>query len=138
MTFDDEPKDACDQLPAKYQPRFFTTTALQQAKVELTWDETNPDRLEISEKISSGKLDDISEKELENYLAASSDEDHSSEESEAEDSAQGKRHFLILAQFIAVLQAARLTNTRRCWRVSKTRSRTRTRTLKWRSPGARA
>ncbi|KAH1019956.1 hypothetical protein HUJ04_009698 [Dendroctonus ponderosae] len=88
MTFDDETKDSCDQLPTKYQPRFFTTTALQQAKVELTWDETNPDRLEISEKINSGKLDDISEKELENYLAASSDEDESSDESE-EDSQQG-------------------------------------------------
>ncbi|KAI4463119.1 hypothetical protein MML48_4g00017354 [Holotrichia oblita] len=35
MTFDDEPKEICNKLPeiTKYQPKFFTTTALQQAKV---------------------------------------------------------------------------------------------------------
>lgn len=38
-TFDDDPKEICDKLPenAKYQPRFFTTTALQQAKVSLSY-----------------------------------------------------------------------------------------------------
>ncbi|KAF7271932.1 hypothetical protein GWI33_015230 [Rhynchophorus ferrugineus] len=79
MTFDDPPKEIVDKLPDKYEPRFFITTALQQAKVDLTWDETNPDRLEINEKINSGKLDDISKDVLQNYLAGSSseeDEDH--------------------------------------------------------------
>ena len=33
MTFDETPKESCDHLPEKYEPRFFTTTALQQAKV---------------------------------------------------------------------------------------------------------
>lgn len=35
MTFDDEPKDICTEMPNlhKYKPRLFTTTALQQAKV---------------------------------------------------------------------------------------------------------
>lgn len=37
MVFDDEPKEICDSVPdvSKYQPRFFTTTALQQAKVNM-------------------------------------------------------------------------------------------------------
>lgn len=37
MTFEDEPKDVCSEMPElnKYKPRLFTTTALQQAKVTL-------------------------------------------------------------------------------------------------------
>ncbi|KAL1509267.1 hypothetical protein ABEB36_004030 [Hypothenemus hampei] len=84
MTFDDQPKEQCNKLPDKYEPRFFTTTALQQAKVELTWDETNPDRLEFTEKLNTGKLDDISEKDLQNYLASSSGEEDNVEDSENE------------------------------------------------------
>ncbi|CAH1160070.1 unnamed protein product [Phaedon cochleariae] len=82
MQFDDEPKEICDKLPEvnKYQPRFFTTTALQQAKVDLTWDETNPDRIELTQKLSSGKIDNISKADLQNYLASSS----GSEESESD------------------------------------------------------
>lgn len=83
MTFDDTPKESCDKLPDKYEPRFFTTTALQQAKVELTWDETNPDRLEFAEKINSGNTD-ISKHDLQNYLAGSSDDD-SDEKSDGSD-----------------------------------------------------
>ncbi|XP_023012251.2 ESF1 homolog [Leptinotarsa decemlineata] len=87
MEFDNEPKEVCDKLPEvnKYQPRFFTTTALQQAKVDLTWDETNPDRLEISQKLSSGKLEEISEADLQNYLASSSDEEECKEEKDESD-----------------------------------------------------
>jgi hypothetical protein len=86
MTFDDEPKDTCDKLPElnKYQPRFFTTTALQQAKVDLTWDETDPDRIEITQKLSTGKIDDISEHDLQNYLAVSDHEESAEDEEEDE------------------------------------------------------
>lgn len=82
MTFDDEPKEECNAVPetGKYKPRFFTTTALQQAKVDLTWDETNPDRVEVAQKFSSGKVDDISEADLQTYLACSSSEDENEEE----------------------------------------------------------
>lgn len=75
MTFDDEPKEICEKLPElnKYQPRFFTTTALQQAKVDLTWDETNPDRVELTQKLSTGKVDDVTDADLEAYLALSSE-----------------------------------------------------------------
>ncbi|XP_018563697.1 ESF1 homolog [Anoplophora glabripennis] len=84
MEFDDEPKEMCDKLPDvnRYQPRFFTTTALQQAKVDLTWDETNPERLEIAEKLKNGKVDGISDADLQNYLASSSGEEETEDEEE--------------------------------------------------------
>ncbi|XP_063229279.1 ESF1 homolog isoform X2 [Bacillus rossius redtenbacheri] len=81
MTFDHEPREVCDTLPelSKYKPRFFTTTALQQSKVELTWDETNPDRTEIAQKVISG---DVDRAELRTYLATSSSEDEDEESKE--------------------------------------------------------
>ncbi|KAF5302371.1 hypothetical protein FQA39_LY10410 [Lamprigera yunnana] len=74
MTFDDEPKEICNKLPeeGKYKPRFFTTTALQQAKVDLTWDETDPDRNEFIQKLASGG--EIENNHLEAYLASSSED----------------------------------------------------------------
>lgn len=81
-TFTEKPKEKCDKLPElnKYQPRFFTTTALQQAKVELTWDETNPNRIEIAKKLSDGKIDDVTDADLQAYLASSSGEESEEEE----------------------------------------------------------
>ncbi|KAL0133751.1 hypothetical protein PUN28_001014 [Cardiocondyla obscurior] len=77
MTFDQEFKDKCTEIPepVKYQPREFTTTALQQVKVQLTWDETNPDRQEFTQKLNSGKLQDIDENDLQTYLASGSESD---------------------------------------------------------------
>ncbi|XP_060531453.1 ESF1 homolog [Cylas formicarius] len=79
MCFDDKAKDICYTLPEKYQPKFFTTTALQQAKVDLTWDETNPERLEFTEKLNSGKIHAFNENDFCNYLAGSSDEEEADE-----------------------------------------------------------
>lgn len=72
-----KPHDVCTELPdlSKYQPRQFTTTALQQAKVELTWDETCPERKEITKKLMSGKVDDVTDADLRDYLASSSDDE---------------------------------------------------------------
>ncbi|XP_072398415.1 ESF1 homolog [Diabrotica undecimpunctata] len=98
MEFDDAPKEFCDKLPEvnKYQPRFFTTTALQQAKVDLTWDETDPNRIEVTEKLSSGKLDDLSQKDLQNYLASSSGEEDSDveEKEQSEDEEESKENVI--------------------------------------------
>lgn len=79
MDFDQEPKEICDKLPElpKYQPRQFTTTALQQVKVELTWDETKPERLEIIQKLNSGKFDDIDKNDLQAYVACGSSDEES-------------------------------------------------------------
>ncbi|CAG9761927.1 unnamed protein product [Ceutorhynchus assimilis] len=104
MTFDDPPKEMCDKLPEKYEPRFFTTTALQQAKVELTWDETNPDRVEFAEKINSGKMDDISEHDLQNYLAGSSDEEDLDDEQDGSDSDANSQSGNAIDKYKALLQ----------------------------------
>lgn len=78
MEFEDDPREECTEMPdlANYAPRMFQTGALQNAKVDLTWDETAEDRKEFAEKLKEGKLNTISDAELKKYLAcSSSDED---------------------------------------------------------------
>lgn len=80
MEFDDEPKDSCSELPSdKYEPRVFFTTALQQAKVELTWDETDVGRKEITDKLFSDKRNEITDQDLKKFVACSSSEGEESE-----------------------------------------------------------
>ena len=92
MDFDDEPKDVCTELPdrAKYQPRIFFTTALQQAKVELTWDETDVGRKEITDKLFTDKRNEITDQDLRKFVACSSsseaEESENNSENEASDS----------------------------------------------------
>lgn len=76
----------CTELPdmSKYTPRLFTTTALQQAKVVLTWDESNVERKELNEKLVAGKLGDVPDQELRKYVAYSS-EDESDVKSDEDD-----------------------------------------------------
>lgn len=71
----------CTELPdtAKYMPRLFTTTALQQAKVELTWDENDLDRKDLNDKLMSGKLNEVADQELRKYVAYSSEEEDDDE-----------------------------------------------------------
>ncbi|KAL5276149.1 ESF1 family protein [Megaselia abdita] len=93
MDFEDEEvKDVCTDLPNldKYQPRTYTTTALQQAKVELTWDEGSLERKEFGSKIASGKLDDVSEQEMKKFIAFSSEEEDEEEEEEKEKDVRSK------------------------------------------------
>eukprot|EP00099_Drosophila_melanogaster_P016275 NP_569906.1 uncharacterized protein Dmel_CG11417 [Drosophila melanogaster] len=88
---EDTPSDECFELPdaSSYKPRQFTTTALQQAKVDLTWDETALDRRELGDKLSSGQVDKLTDKELRQIVAYSSEEEDSeAEESPAEEAAQ--------------------------------------------------
>ncbi|CAG9786637.1 unnamed protein product [Diatraea saccharalis] len=79
VTFDQEPREVCTKLPdmSKYKPRLFTTTALQQAKVELTWDATNPNRAEVIRNALDGKIDDL---DLKEYLASSTEDEDSAQE----------------------------------------------------------
>jgi len=75
-TFDEEPHEVCTSLPepSKYEPRIFTNTALQQGKVELTWDETDPSRQEFTKKIQKN-IDSIDDTDLQAYLASSSEDE---------------------------------------------------------------
>lgn len=81
MEFEDEPKDICTEIPerARYQPRLFFTTALQQAKVELTWDETDVGRKEITDKLFSDKRGEITDHDLRKFVACSSSEGEDSD-----------------------------------------------------------
>lgn len=82
-SFDEDiPTDECYELPdaSNYKPRQFTTTALQQAKVDLTWDETALDRRELGDKLSSGKVDQLNDKELRQIVAYSSAEEDDEED----------------------------------------------------------
>ncbi|XP_058452936.1 ESF1 homolog [Malaya genurostris] len=86
MEFEDEPKESCSELPeiGKYEPRIFTTTALNQAKVELTWDENDVERKEFNEKIRAGKINEVSNLDLQKYVACSSSEDDDEAENQSE------------------------------------------------------
>ncbi|KAI8033838.1 uncharacterized protein LOC128265137 [Drosophila gunungcola] len=87
---EDTPSDECHELPdaSSYKPRQFTTTALQQAKVDLTWDETALDRRELGDKLSSGQVDKLTDKELRQIVAYSSEEDSEEDQPPAEQPAQ--------------------------------------------------
>ncbi|RLU22769.1 hypothetical protein DMN91_005047 [Ooceraea biroi] len=103
MTFDQEPKDTCTEIPepTKYQPRQFTTTALQQAKVALTWDETNMERREFFQKLNSGKWQDISESDLRTYIASPSEDDS------VEESTKNKEKLTPFEQYLEKRKAKR-------------------------------
>lgn len=75
-----EPREVITSLPdpSKYKPRYFTNTALQQGKVHLTWDETDPDRKEFTQKILTN-ADNVTDEDLQAYLAYSSGEEEEEE-----------------------------------------------------------
>ncbi|XP_016948500.1 ESF1 homolog [Drosophila biarmipes] len=83
---EDTPSDECHELPdaSSYKPRQFTTTALQQAKVDLTWDETALDRRELGDKLSSGQVDKLTDKELRKIVAYSSEEEEVEDDTDEE------------------------------------------------------
>lgn len=64
----------------KYKPHLFTTTALQQAKVNLTWDETDPRRNELVNKLKTNPKSEIDDSDLQKYVAFSSEEEDSDDE----------------------------------------------------------
>ncbi|KAK7161287.1 hypothetical protein R3I94_004080 [Phoxinus phoxinus] len=83
VTFDDEPKDrATDVDYGSYKPKLFTSAATTTAKVELTWDETDHDRVTaLCRKFNKDELLDM---DFKAYLASSSEEEEEEEEEEKE------------------------------------------------------
>ncbi|KAI1292048.1 ESF1 -like protein [Halotydeus destructor] len=81
VDFDDAPANECKTMPDpnNYRPPIFITTALQQSKVALTWDETDPRRKEKFESMFEKSKKETMNDDIEAYLASSS-----SEESDAE------------------------------------------------------
>ena len=101
MTFDEEPKEFCNKVPdvEKYKPKFFETSALSKGKVDLTWDEQDPQRLAAMQKAFED--DEDNEEQLKQYLASSDDEDESkeklgSEESDADDEEAAAKYKALL------------------------------------------
>jgi len=90
--FDQEPKEVCDKLPdlTKYKPHLFTTTALQQAKVNLTWDETDPRRNELVNKLKTNPKSEIDDCDLQKYVAFSSEDENSEVENKSSDDEEEK------------------------------------------------
>ncbi|KAL5009090.1 hypothetical protein ScPMuIL_014671 [Solemya velum] len=77
MTFDQAPESSCTGMPdsSLYKPSQFYTTALGQSKVDLTWDETDRERVsKLTSKVKVTK-DDIKEADFQAYLASSSSEE---------------------------------------------------------------
>ncbi|XP_042618294.1 ESF1 homolog [Cyprinus carpio] len=87
VTFDDEPKDrATDVDYSSYKPKLFTSTATTTAKVELTWDETDHDRVTaLCRKFNKIRMLDM---DFKAYLASSSEEEEDEEQTEAEKPAE--------------------------------------------------
>ncbi|XP_062865978.1 ESF1 homolog [Trichomycterus rosablanca] len=83
-TFEDEPRDrATDVDLSTYKPKLFTSTATTTAKVELTWDETDHDRITaLSRNFNKDELLDM---DFKAYLASSSEDEDEEEGYTAED-----------------------------------------------------
>ena len=88
VTFEDEPRDACDRVTANYKPTEFITDALQHSKVKLTWD-MHPEevaRKEDIKRVFAGSRAELEENDMRAYLASDSeDEDGAAEEEEEEE-----------------------------------------------------
>ncbi|KAL0909701.1 hypothetical protein M5K25_020592 [Dendrobium thyrsiflorum] len=74
MEFKHPPRDVTTEAPTSYKEPDFQTRALQHCKVNLTWEDDEPQRVKtLRRKFNVEKLDDLNE-----YLASTddSDEDH--------------------------------------------------------------
>nr|SVE75624.1 EOG090X0289 [Daphnia hispanica] len=85
MVFDEKPHDVCNSMPdvSQYEPQIFLTSALQQAEVHLTWDETDPSRMQTMQKLFKGKNGkaklDVYDERIKNFLATSSEDEDEDE-----------------------------------------------------------
>lgn len=92
VTFDDEPRDECENVPENYKPVEFVTDALQHSKVKLTWD-VDPEEVKRKESIKnafSGSRADIAENDLRVYLASDSEDEEEEEDAAEETTAASK------------------------------------------------
>nr|XP_031530277.1 ESF1 homolog isoform X2 [Vicugna pacos] len=78
-TFDDEPKDVASEVDlTAYKPKYFTSAAMGTSTVEITWDETDHDRITtLNRKFKKEELLDM---DFQAYLASSSEDEEEIEE----------------------------------------------------------
>ncbi|XP_042522346.1 ESF1 homolog isoform X2 [Dipodomys spectabilis] len=79
ITFDDEPKDIASEVDlTAYKPKYFTSAAMGTSTVEITWDETDHERITtLNRKFKKEELLDM---DFQAYLASSSEEEEEIEE----------------------------------------------------------
>uniref|UniRef100_A0A8C5KFU3 ESF1 nucleolar pre-rRNA processing protein homolog n=1 Tax=Jaculus jaculus TaxID=51337 RepID=A0A8C5KFU3_JACJA len=78
-TFDDEPKDVASEVDlTAYKPKYFTSAAMGTSTVEITWDETDHDRITTLNR--KFKKEELLEMDFQAYLASSSEDEEEIEE----------------------------------------------------------
>uniref|UniRef100_A0A3B4V7Y1 ESF1, nucleolar pre-rRNA processing protein, homolog (S. cerevisiae) n=1 Tax=Seriola dumerili TaxID=41447 RepID=A0A3B4V7Y1_SERDU len=79
VTFPEEPKDAATDVNlSAYTPKLFTSSAAATSKVQLTWDETDHERVTaLNRKFNK---DELLEMDFNAYLASSSEEEEEDED----------------------------------------------------------
>ncbi|XP_063172422.1 ESF1 homolog [Candoia aspera] len=84
VTFDDEPKDMASEVDgAAYKPKYFTSAAVATSKVDITWDETDQER--VTSLSRTFKKDELLDMDFQAYLASSSEEEEEEDEKEKGD-----------------------------------------------------
>ncbi|OWK56397.1 ESF1 [Lonchura striata] len=96
VTFDDKPKDVASEVNiAAYKPKYFTSAAMGTSKVDITWDETDHERVtSLSRTFNKEELLDM---DFQAYLASSSEEEEEQQQDgdvahEMEDDKPRKSH----------------------------------------------
>uniref|UniRef100_A0A672I777 ESF1, nucleolar pre-rRNA processing protein, homolog (S. cerevisiae) n=1 Tax=Salarias fasciatus TaxID=181472 RepID=A0A672I777_SALFA len=89
VTFDEEPRDAASDVNVSlYEPKLFTSSATATSKVQLTWDETDHERVSaLNRKFNKDELLDM---DFKAYLASSSEEEEEEEEEDDSGRAEGQ------------------------------------------------
>ncbi|XP_075420124.1 ESF1 homolog [Tenrec ecaudatus] len=85
VTFDEEPKEVASEVDlTAYKPKYFTSAAMGTSTVEITWDETDHERITVLNR--KFKKDELLDMDFQAYLANSSeDEDSVGEELQGDD-----------------------------------------------------
>ncbi|POI32108.1 hypothetical protein CIB84_004140 [Bambusicola thoracicus] len=81
VTFDDKPKDTASEVNVSvYKPKYFTSAAMGTSKVDITWDETDHERvMSLSRTFNKEELLDM---DFQAYLASSSEEEEEQQQGE--------------------------------------------------------
>ncbi|XP_023073604.2 ESF1 homolog isoform X1 [Piliocolobus tephrosceles] len=79
ITFDDEPKDIASEVDlTAYKPKYFTSAAMGTSTVEITWDETDHERITMLNR--KFKKEELLDMDFQAYLASSSEDEEEIEE----------------------------------------------------------
>ncbi|XP_032103907.1 ESF1 homolog [Sapajus apella] len=84
ITFDDEPKDVASEVDlTAYKPKYFTSAAMGTSTVEITWDETDHERITMLNR--KFKKEELLDMDFQAYLASSSEDEEEIEELQGDD-----------------------------------------------------